>query len=495
MVYKKRVKVFTLAFACFFIGYFVAKYQVGTVVLLLQNYEKEFSSFMNYPIKSQVFANSRLILRFTGLCISQSEDKILVAGYCDPNKKQVFSLSADGKLIFNNDGYCVSIRNNTSNKFENCRDALPFSLVNNSYIQFTDRNHVVKCLTPVPQRNFTEPGDELKFSECHEIFSRVQLIEEISFQVDRKALKYPLTNFDRESCNMPCCHLNRKLPSVKLISPFTTPSCVRYDECVTVVTKTARRPLLVIRMAQSIRDIKGYDLPIIVFDDGPDDYDEDIHRKIAQFPLLEYHVGDDDDLGISLGRNLAVSMVKTKYSLFVDDDNIFINGTIFEKAVEILESTDASVIGGVYSNQREFSGFMEFSGDESFAKLTLYPGSCTKENITIPNYPSCVSCDLTANIFLAHTTDIREVGGWSPELKMKEHKDIFLKLKGSGKKVVYCIDFEVINKKETDNLNFSPTEYYDKRNGRIQIMEHLFCNRWNIAAQNKDMKFNQQKNT
>ena len=247
---------------------------------------------------------------------------------------------------------------------------------------------------------------------------------------------------------MPCCHLNRKLPSVKLISPFTTPSCVRYDECVTVVTKTARRPLLVIGMAQSIRDIKGYDLPIIVFDDGPDDYDEDIHWKISQFPLLEYHVGDDDDLGISLGRNLAVSMVKTKYSLFVDDDNIFINGTIFEKAVEILESTDASVIGGIYSNQREFSGFMEFSGDESFAKLTLYPGSCTKENITIPNYPSCVSCDLTANIFLAHTTDIREVGGWSPELKMKEHEDIFLKLKGAGKKVVYCIDFEVINKKK-----------------------------------------------
>ena len=230
------------------------------------------------------------------------------------------------------------------------------------------------------------------------------------------------------------CKLNQRLPTVKLISPKPFQKCTNYVDCITVVTKTARRPLLVIRMAKSIRDIKGYDLPIIVFDDGPDEYDEVVRQKIAQFPLLEYNI--INDLGISLGRNLGVSRVKTQCSLFADDDTIFTNKTVFEKAVDILESTDASVVGGHFSHHKEFSGFMKFGvyGDANFTQLMHFKGSCSEENITIPSYPRCVNCDLTSNIFLAKTEDILEVGGWSPELKVKEHKDIFLKLKAAGKK-------------------------------------------------------------
>ena len=99
--------------------------------------------------------------------------------------------------------------------------------------------------------------------------------------------------------------------------------CKRVPDCVTVVTKTARRPYLVMRLAQSIRDKKGYDLRIIAYDDGPNDYPQEVWDDMAQYPFLQYKIGDSDDMGISLGRNLALKMVKTKYFLLVDDDHVF----------------------------------------------------------------------------------------------------------------------------------------------------------------------------
>ena len=69
--------------------------------------------------------------------------------------------------------------------------------------------------------------------------------------------------------------------------------------------------------------ITGYDLRIIAYDDGPNDYPQEVWDDMAQYPFLQYKIGDSDDMGISLGRNLALKMVKTKYFLLVDDDHVF----------------------------------------------------------------------------------------------------------------------------------------------------------------------------
>ena len=42
-------------------------------------------------------------------------------------------------------------------------------------------------------------------------------------------------------------------------------------------------------------------------------------------------IGESDDMGISLGRNLALKMVKTKYFLLVDDDHVFNDKTNLDK--------------------------------------------------------------------------------------------------------------------------------------------------------------------
>ena len=485
---KKIVKYLLLTFSILTIVYF--ELNKTTSIFVIQTGHFDLVSILDINDMNKK-TSDRIRLMFHGLCLSSSKDKRLITVYCNPNTDPKFILSPSGKLIFGDSGHCISrgTLNNVKLTFQICDDAISFTIVNNSYLQLIDNNSDYKCLTPVAgkeghKKGARNPkhGDELQLMDnCDDVALRVYVMDERIFQIDRKALVSHLHN-SGDTCHYAWCHLNLRLAPVVRAPSNQMERCENYSECVTIVTKTARRPLLVLRMANSIREVKGYDLPIIAFDDGPYEYDEGIRKQIEQFPLLEYNIGDNEDLGISLGRNLALSKVKTKYSLFIDDDNIFTNNTMLETAVKILDTTDASVVGGKYSFYKEYSGFMEFDvyGDTKLAQLKLYKGSCTKANVTVPGFSTCVSCDLTSNIFLSKTSDIQEVGGWSPELKTMEHKDIFLKLKASGKKVVYCPNFQVINRKATAGTKFSPKEYVDKRVRRASQMQRLFCNRWNI---------------
>ena len=132
----------------------------------------------------------------------------------------------------------------------------------------------------------------------------------------------------------------------------------------------------------------------------------------------------------------------------------------------------------------------------------MFSGHCDRAPGVIPAHPNCEQCDSTSNIFLAKTQPVIQVynieqqlsetgvsvrvgwcsyryqgqgwrnggshmhrcikniqatfdapqlnspspfqiGGWSPELKIAEHADFFVKVKGAGLKVIYCDDIEV----------------------------------------------------
>ena len=251
------------------------------------------------------------------------------------------------------------------------------------------------------------------------------------------------------------------------------------SDCVTVVTKTARRPHLVLRMAQSIRDVKGYDLPIIAVDDGGEPYSKEIRRSLSKYRNLNYIISEDEDVGIARGRTLAVQQVRTKYFLLFDDDTVVSNRTNIEGLVEILDTTDASLVGGQVTYNEQFAGILHFGYTYRGKRqriLKLYKSACSKLNETIENFPECVRCDVTTNVFMAKTRDILEVGGWSEELKIGEHKDLFLRLKAAQKKVVYCHEFQVFNRKTAAKDPF----YWKKRHARYGLMFSLFRNIWNV---------------
>jgi GT2 family glycosyltransferase len=250
-------------------------------------------------------------------------------------------------------------------------------------------------------------------------------------------------------------------------------------DCVTVVTKTARRPHLVLRLAQSIRDVIGYDLPIIAYDDGVGPHSDEIMGEIAKFPNVSYIIGDEEDLGIALGRSLAVKMVQTKYFLLVDDDTVFNNNTNIELLAEILDTTDAALVGGKVEHNSHFAGYFRFTVGSGKRTLYHYKGACPRVQETLENFPYCMRCDTTTNAFLAKTADVLEVGCWSRELKVIEHKDMFLRLKAGGKKVVYCPGFTFFNRRPKAKIS-KETGYNKLKKGRSSQMKQMFNSVWNI---------------
>ena len=429
----------------------------------------------------------RIQFKYEGKCVGMSENNTLVVSYCNPNVKQAYVYDSTGILKFEETDLCVGLKFATDLGLVHCEQAIKLDLWNGTLIHSV--NNSVLCVSPVHGKKVTsepELGDTIALTSCDEKASDVQLLEERAFLKDRAALLLPYTS--NSKCDFPACGTNYRAPKPKFLSPLKTKRCSEISDCVTVVVKTARRPLLVIRLAKSIQTTLNRNLSMIVIDDGPDLHPPEIMDKIAQFPNMKYMVGDREDLGISEGRNMGVRMVKTKYFMNLDDDYVVSDQTDIPKLLEMLDTMDVSLVGGKCRNI--YAGFMEFGNDKETGKSALmyYPGSCTVKSEELSSYPGCYRCDLTANGFMARTRDILDVGGWSKELKIIEHKDIFLRLKAAKKKVVYCKNVQIQNE-HTDkgvNLNDEIVNSYDKgayrklRHGRKAQMRQMFNNLWNI---------------
>ena len=447
------------------------------------------SSFQRLHPETQKF---RLQLDYHGKCLGSFNSSSVEVVYCDPTQDHIFSYLEDGRLRFARTGDCLVVgggnpRQGSELKLGVCAEAVRFNLVNNSYLQLSDNQQTIPlCISPFNRTQTTIPIVNPKLNEkvgltiCHENASNINFIEESDFQVRRKALLVPPLESKQEYCDYPACGINKAAPPVKILPPGDVVRCNKMSLCVTVVLKTARRPHLVLRLARSIRSVKGYDLPIIAYDDGVEPHSEEMMRKFLDFPNLQYIIGDKKDLGIAQGRTLAVRLVKTKYFLLFDDDTILNNDTDIEHLVEILDTTDASLVGGKVAGNNHFAGIFLFKGNKRGGRiLHHYYGACFHRNETLAEFPDCMRCDTTTNVFLAKTGDVLEVGGWSEELKVREHKDLFLRLKAAQKKVVYCPNFTIYNRKQGSKIS-DETGFKLLRRGRQSQMSHRFANIWNI---------------
>ena len=430
----------------------------------------------------------RIQFTYEGKCVGMSENNTLVVSYCNPNVKQAYVYDSTGIFTFEEADLCVGLKFATYLGLVHCEQALKLDLWKGTLIHSV--NNSVLCLSPLHGNKTTskpELGDTIALTSCGEKASAVQLLEERSFLKDRAALLLPYTS--NSKCDFPACGTNHRAPKPKYLSPLKTERCIEISDCVTVVVKTARRPLLAIRLAKSIQTTLHRNLSMIVIDDGPDLHPPEIMDKIAQFPNMKYIVGDREDLGISEGRNMGVRMVKTKYFMILDDDSVVSKHTDMPKMLEMLDTMDLSLVGG--KCKHNYAGFMEFGNDNETGKSALmyYPGSCTVKSEELSSYPGCYRCDLTANGFMARTRDILDVGGWSKEVKIQEHKDIFLRLKAAKKKVVYCKNFHIRNvhsdkgvklDDEIEN-SYDKGAYKELRSRRTVQMGHMFLNHWNVA--------------
>ena len=420
-----------------------------------------------------------------GRCLGVTEDNKLVVSFCNPRENQAFFYSK-GTFMFVEKALCIGVSKSKSKELilTHCADAARLLYVNNELRHGESRINCISALTKSLPTSLPELGAKVAVVKCQRPATLIELLEETDFLIDRAALMLPLPH--NESCPFPACAINKRPAPPELLPEGEIRKCGELPECLTVVVKTARRPYFVVRLAQSVKENLHPDVPIIVVDDGPEQYSPEIMEHIEQFQNLKYIIGDKEDLGIAAGRTIAVRMVETRYFLNLDDDHTIPQNSGIAKMIDLMDRSDLSVVGA--KGKTSWAGLIDFLPDEYGRPiLRQLHGTCVSRSQLLYFSTMCHRCDLTINTFLARTQDVVEVGGWSKELKIIEHVDIFLRLKAAGKKVANCNEFHSDHNPSTKNLVFGMNEtaserkaYRKLRWNRTKQMGNRFLNHWNI---------------
>lgn len=230
---------------------------------------------------------------------------------------------------------------------------------------------------------------------------------------------------------------------------------------VTIIIKAFERPESVKKLLNSICQFYP-SIPIIIADDSRKPNPEEI---TSRFPNVEY-IFLPFDVGLSAGRNVLLTRIKTKYFVLCDDDFIFDEKTRLAEFKKILDETDVELVGGY---------FHEFDANGEFSKTHLYAGDLVLDSarhlrlvVLTPAQPF-VRCDIVPNFFMADTKAVvQKTGGWDPELKVEEHTDFFWRAKKAGLKVAFCPDVSV-------NHQLAGDESYDAyRHARVNTYHLIF---------------------
>lgn len=195
----------------------------------------------------------------------------------------------------------------------------------------------------------------------------------------------------------------------------------------TFVIKTFNRPPVLFNLLQSIR-LFYKTIDIIVVDDSNDDkkiinknYCEKFKAKRIDLPF---------DTGLSEGRNIGVSHVKTKFTHILDDDSLLKEESRLEKLQYILENTNIDLIGTSMDNTekrltyaRNFES-VKVKKDNDYDKYTLTWNQDLKDKVNIEDY-TVYKCNIVNNNFMAYTDKLMQCP-WRSYLKLQEHELFFI---------------------------------------------------------------------
>lgn len=181
---------------------------------------------------------------------------------------------------------------------------------------------------------------------------------------------------------------------------------------VTALVKTFERPAILRRLLQSIRRFYP-DLKVIVVDDSR----ESIPIEGVEWVQLPF------DSGVSKGRSIGLSRIKTPFTLLLDDDFIFYRKTGLREALgEIEKYPEIDIMSGVVEKLPFFTvGDYCYGGMYRTQAESLYP-----KGSKIGPYPVY---DKVPNFYIARTERLRLVD-WDPRIKRIDHAEFFTRAKG-----------------------------------------------------------------
>jgi hypothetical protein len=230
------------------------------------------------------------------------------------------------------------------------------------------------------------------------------------------------------------------------------------NDNVTAIIKAFERPNAVINLYNSIREFYPK-LKIIIVDDSKKSMDTSIFDENVEY------IHTDFDIGLSAGRNLALSKVKTRYFLLLDDDFVFTENTKLEKMYKILQDTDFQIVGG---GVWDF-GYKKrcFKGKIFIFKNVFY----LFNNLSSNKINGLYKYDYVLNFFMADTELVKRYP-WDESLKLGEHEDFFYNLKKYNVNITDLSDKVIVNHFPEHSLE------YDEYRKRVIYYKALVCKKY-----------------
>ena len=118
----------------------------------------------------------------------------------------------------------------------------------------------------------------------------------------------------------------------------------------TIAIKTFERYESLGYLLSSISKMK-FDFPVVIADDSENRYRDEVLAEYGN--LIDKYITLPFDVGQSVGRNVLMENVQTQYVLLCEDDFIFDERTDLYRMLELLESGEIDLLGGMVYNRHK----------------------------------------------------------------------------------------------------------------------------------------------
>ena len=275
---------------------------------------------------------------------------------------------------------------------------------------------------------------------------------------DKLIVGYP-SRKDNVDCVGEACTLNEDRFPIEMHS-IPEDGCHNPIDCITVTVKTKNRYGPLTDFCESLH-IYYPGMRIMVADEIVEhfwaEHASEHFERWQQFltnnsALVTYiQLGP----GVGYGRKVAAMLSATKYVLIADDDFLISRKTNLSKMLQLLESSDASIVGSVIDGNQKFDGVFRVTTraglktGAAHSILSHYPRTFYEE---VPRFPNCFVADRVKNFFLAKRTAILDAGSWDVNRRYNEHTDFFVQMRKSRLKTVLCSDTSFVHNVQDRSL-------------------------------------------
>lgn len=205
-----------------------------------------------------------------------------------------------------------------------------------------------------------------------------------------------------------------------------------------IIIKTFLRPQCLFNLLDSIRKYQNaYNIvfdELIIVDDSDDESKIENENIIKQFSDLKinYKQCDFNSVGLSAGRNIGLSLCKTKYFLLCDDDFIFDTECDIMQNLDLLKSKKLDMLCGHCKDLKSFDD--QNPAESNWLGFITENETFDLVNIFTDQFPDFCYCDIGTNFCIARTESVKKVG-YPEDLPVLEHNVFFLRAKHHGLKV------------------------------------------------------------